>query len=66
MDDQLELAELADQAGVSIRTVRYYIQAGLLPRPEARGPGAHYTDEHLERLRLIKAWTIRIRASLDA
>ena len=54
MDPQLELTELADRAGVSIRTVRYYIQQGLLAKPEARGPGAHYTEEHLERLLLIK------------
>ena len=50
----IELSELADRAGVSIRTVRYYIQQGLIPKPEARGPGAHYTPEHLDRLLLIK------------
>lgn len=50
----LDLPELADRAGVSIRTVRYYIQQGLLAAPESRGPGAHYTEEHLERLLLIK------------
>ena len=49
-----DLPQLASRAGVSIRTVRYYIQQGLLPSPEARGPGAHYTEEHLERLQLIK------------
>jgi DNA-binding transcriptional MerR regulator len=52
--DPLDLTGLADRAGVSIRTVRYYIQQGLLPKPEARGPGAHYTEEHLDRLLLIK------------
>ncbi|MEO5814493.1 MAG: MerR family transcriptional regulator [Gemmatimonadaceae bacterium] len=50
----LDLPELADRAGVSIRTVRYYIQQGLLHEPEARGPGAHYTEEHLDRLLLVK------------
>lgn len=50
----LDLTELSDRAGVSIRTVRYYIQQGLLQEPEARGPGAHYTEEHLNRLLLIK------------
>ena len=49
-----DLAELSFQAGVSPRTVRYYIQQGLLPSPEARGPGAHYGPEHLDRIRLIK------------
>jgi DNA-binding transcriptional MerR regulator len=51
---QFDLPDLADRAGVSIRTVRYYIQQGLLPKPEARGPGAHYKEEHLDRLLLIK------------
>ena len=49
-----DLAELSDRAGVSQRTVRYYIQQGLLPSPETRGPGAHYGPEHLDRLRLIR------------
>src|SRR5688572_6976705 len=49
-----DLAQLSEQAGVSQRTVRYYIQQGLLPSPEARGPGAHYGVEHLERLTLIR------------
>jgi DNA-binding transcriptional MerR regulator len=52
--ETFDLAQLADRAGVSQRTVRYYIQQGLLPSPEARGPGAHYTGEHLDRLRLIR------------
>lgn len=50
----LDLTELADRAGVSIRTVRYYIQQGLLPAPEGRGPGAHYSEDHLDRLLVIK------------
>ncbi|MGQ0714872.1 MAG: MerR family transcriptional regulator [Gemmatimonadaceae bacterium] len=32
--------------------MRYYIQQGLLPAPESRGPGAHYHEGHLARLRL--------------
>lgn len=52
--EAFDLAELSDRGGVSQRTVRYYIQQGLLPSPETRGPGAHYTTEHLDRLRLIR------------
>ncbi len=52
--ESYDLAELSDRAGVSQRTVRYYIQQGLLPSPETRGPGAHYSAEHLDRLRLIR------------
>jgi DNA-binding transcriptional MerR regulator len=47
------LTELAEAAGVSVRTVRYYIAEGLLPPPLGAGPRAAYTAEHLDRLRLI-------------
>ena len=53
-DEPLDLAELSARADVSPRTIRYYIQQGLLPSPEARGPGAHYGPEHLDRLNLIR------------
>lgn len=53
-DPSLDLAELANRAGVSPRTIRYYIQEGLLPSPETKGPGAHYGQEHLDRLQIIK------------
>lgn len=48
------IGELAKKTGVSPRTVRYYIRQGLLPSPGAYGPGAHYGQAHLDRLRLIK------------
>ena len=48
------LAELANEAAVSTRTVRYYTQHGLLPPPRGGGAGAYYDDGHLARLRLIK------------
>ncbi len=53
-DASLDLSELSTRADVSPRTVRYYIQQGLLPEPESRGPGAHYGPEHLDRLNLIR------------
>ncbi len=40
---------------VSERTVRYYVEEGLLPAPAARGRGANFDDDHLTRLRLIRA-----------
>ena len=48
------LAELAQLADVTPRTIRFYVAQGLLPSPEAAGPRTTYTDEHLERLLLIK------------
>jgi DNA-binding transcriptional MerR regulator len=48
------LTELADLAGVTVRTVRYYISQGLLAVDASPGPGPKYDDSHLARLRLIK------------
>lgn len=44
---------LAKKTGVSRRTVRYYIQRGLLPPPLGQKRGSYYTEAHLERLQLI-------------
>lgn len=49
-----KLDELAVAAGVSPRTVRYYVQRGLLPAPAFRGRDTAYSGEHLLRLRAIK------------
>jgi len=48
------IQELAQKAGVSLRTIRYYQQEGLLPEPINRGKYAYYNEEHLERLMLIQ------------
>ena len=47
------MVDLADRAGVSPRTVRYYIAEGLLPPPLGAGPTSAYGNAHLDRLRLI-------------
>ena len=49
-----DLNELSDRAGVTPRTVRYYIQQGLLPAPDAQGPSTRYGQGHLDRLLLIR------------
>ncbi|HET7168044.1 MAG TPA: MerR family transcriptional regulator [Candidatus Limnocylindrales bacterium] len=53
-DARYTLTELADLAGVTPRTVRYYLAQGLLPAVGVAGPGAKYDDTHLARLHLIK------------
>lgn len=50
----LTIEELAEQVGIPVRTVRYYITEGLLPGPEGRGKATIYSAEHLQRLRLIR------------
>src|SRR5262249_11609171 len=47
------IGQLAEVAGITPRTIRYYTAEGLLPRPDARGQYALYSEEHLLRLRLI-------------
>lgn len=49
-----KLEELARAAGTSPRTVRYYVQRGLLPAPRFRGKDTAYDHEHLVRLRAIR------------
>jgi DNA-binding transcriptional MerR regulator len=49
------LEELCAAAGVPLRTARYYIQLGLVDRPEGGGRGAHYLQRHLDQLLWIVA-----------
>jgi len=48
------IGELADLGGVSRRTVRFYVQEGLLPAPYGVGRGNHYGPEHLARLQRVR------------
>lgn len=48
------ISDLADKAGVTVRTIRYYSELGLLPEPDRPGKFAYYTQEHLDRLELIR------------
>ncbi len=52
---QLTVSKLAEEAGTSPDTVRYYERIGLLPETE-RSPSGYrlYGDEAVERLRFIK------------
>lgn len=51
------LDELCVLAELPKRTVRYYIQIGLLPRPEGEKRGAHYLASHLDQLLRIRKLT---------
>jgi DNA-binding transcriptional MerR regulator len=54
-DPRYAIGDLADMGGVSRRTVRYYVQEGLLPAPFGVGRGNHYGPEHLAQLLRVKA-----------
>ena len=62
---RLTLSQLSEQADVPERTIRFYIQKGLLPRPEGEKRGAYYTTEHLAPLLRIRGWQ-QVGLSLDA
>ena len=51
---EYKVSELAEKAGVTKRTIHYYISKGLLLPPEGSGVNSIYNDNHLERLLLIK------------
>jgi DNA-binding transcriptional MerR regulator len=53
LNKTFDLSDLCRRGGVTTRTVRYYVQQGLLPSP-GLGAGARYGQGHLARLRLIR------------
>ncbi|MEN8904570.1 MAG: MerR family transcriptional regulator [Clostridiales bacterium] len=54
MNNQYRISELSEKAGVTKRTIHYYLSRGLLPSPNGAGLGTMYSDEHLYRIILIK------------
>ena len=50
----LAITELSSLAGVTPRTIRYYVSVGLIPPPDQAGRAARYGETHLRRVRLIR------------
>ncbi len=51
----MKMKELEARTGVNREAIRFYIREGLLPEPDKpRRNVAHYSEEHVERTRLIK------------
>ena len=50
----MRISDLAKRTGASVRTIRYYIEEGLLPQPERKGPQTDYGSEYIVRLKLIQ------------
>ncbi|MFE9678795.1 MerR family transcriptional regulator [Streptomyces sp. NPDC006259] len=52
----MRLAELSELSGVSTATIKYYLREGLLrPGRQVNATTAEYDEEHLRRLRLVRA-----------
>jgi len=47
---RFSLSDLARASGIPERTIRFYIQEGIVPRPEGVRRGAYYQVRHLEAL----------------
>jgi DNA-binding transcriptional MerR regulator len=45
--------DLAKEAGVEPRTIRSYVEKGLLPGPDSLGRGARYPQDALDRLKVL-------------
>ncbi|MEU8273969.1 MerR family transcriptional regulator [Microbispora bryophytorum] len=50
----MRIGELATRAGVSVRSLRYYEEQGLLASTRSPSGQRHYTDDEVERVRLIQ------------
>ncbi|MEU9452493.1 MerR family transcriptional regulator [Streptomyces sp. NPDC048277] len=52
----MRLAQLSERSGVSAATIKYYLREGLLPPGrQVNATTAEYDEEHLRRLRLVRA-----------
>jgi len=50
----MRIGELAGRAGVSVRSLRYYEEQGLLHSTRSASGQRHYTDDEVERVRFIQ------------
>ena len=53
-DKNYTFEELCALSGLSTRTLRYYIQIGLVDKPIGQTRAAHYLSSHLEKILRIK------------
>lgn len=53
---KLNLQQLSERTELPARTIRFYIQKGLIPGPEGEKRGAYYTQAHLAELLRIRSW----------
>ncbi len=62
----MRLAEVSRRSGLPTATIKYYVRTGLVPPGLTEGSTwARYGEEHLHRLRLVRALTEVAGLSLD-
>lgn len=52
--DRFSIDDLSRLTGLTVRTIRFYIQMGLVDRPEGQKRASFYTPAHLEQLLRVK------------
>ena len=52
----MSIGELADKSGVSRRTVRFYVQKGLIDPPIGKGRSSGYSARHLEQIQRVRTF----------
>ncbi|MCX4748433.1 MerR family transcriptional regulator [Kitasatospora sp. NBC_01287] len=63
----MRVGELSKRTGVPVPTIKYYLREGLLPSGELTSHNqAQYGEEHLRRLKLVRAMTEVGRLSVAA
>jgi DNA-binding transcriptional MerR regulator len=50
----VRIGELAERAGVSVRSLRYYEEQGLLTSGRSQSRQRHYTEDAVERVRFLQ------------
>ena len=66
-EERLRIGEVAERAGVTTRTIRYYEERGLLGRDPAREKGSHrlYTEADVARIQELLRLRDLLGLSLD-
>jgi DNA-binding transcriptional MerR regulator len=54
MEERLKIGELAERTGVSVRSLRYYEDQGLLAAERTPSRQRHYAPDAVERVELLK------------
>src|SRR5262249_32460605 len=66
LPEGMSLQELAAKAGVTLRTLRYYLEKKVVPAPQFRGTATRYGREQLLHLMLADRLRRERRMKLDA
>ena len=53
---QYTMKELSALVDMTARNIRFYIQQGVVDKPEGVNKGAYYTDKHLQQLLTVKKY----------